>query len=118
MRRSVNQVNRLMMPTSAAISTASHQWKRQASSRPQATPMGVMTNNSGFAILMKSKDVAGKVLVFCEVPEMVVDILRIDFDGRATLLSGVERHALEQPLHHGVQATRADVLGLLVDAER
>ena len=32
------------------MSTASHQWKRQASTRPQPTPMGVMTSSMGLAI--------------------------------------------------------------------
>jgi len=50
MRLTVSQMNPLMTPTSAAISTANHQWKRHASCRPKATPMGVVISNNGLAI--------------------------------------------------------------------
>src|SRR5688572_18320814 len=60
MRRTVSQVNDPMMPSSTAMSSASHQWKRQASTRPQTTPMGVMTNNNGFAIFMREEVVSGR----------------------------------------------------------
>lgn len=34
------------------IITASHQWKRHASTSPHPTPIGVIVNNNGFAIRM------------------------------------------------------------------
>ena len=39
----------------------------------------------------------------------------VDRDRRPLAVGRVERHRLEQPLHHGVQAAGADVLGALVD---
>jgi hypothetical protein len=54
MRLAVSQVKAPITPTNTAISTASHQWKRHASSMAQLTPMGVVTNKIGFAIRMGS----------------------------------------------------------------
>src|ERR1041384_2868098 len=66
MRLTTLHVNRLITPTSTPISRASHQWKRAASTRPQATPMGVIVRMMGFAIFMtaaSSQNVARQVLV-------------------------------------------------------
>jgi hypothetical protein len=54
MRLTVSQVKAPITLTSTAISTASHQWKRHASSMAQLTPMGVVTNKIGFAMRMGS----------------------------------------------------------------
>src|ERR1700677_1246031 len=63
------------------------------------------------------KNVPGQILVADQFAEIVLDIAAIDDDPRAAPVGGVEGHRLEQPLHDGVQPSRADVLGLLVDLE-
>ena len=78
--------------------------------RAPPPPIGLITSNFGWAIFLAhgrrrvagvvrrgapplSKDVPGKVFIFCEGAEVFVDIVRVDLDGRATILRGVERHA-------------------------
>src|ERR1044071_8278194 len=117
MVRTVSQMSSEITPSSSAISIARIGRKRQASTSPQPTPMGVITSNIGFAIFMRSEDIPRQVLVLGQIAEMLVDVADIDLDGRPAVFRGIERHPLQQALHHRVHASRADVLGLLAHAE-
>ena len=48
---------------------------------------------------------------------MLVYIAGIDLDLRSALVRCLERYSFEQSLHHCVQASRADILGVLIHLE-
>src|SRR3954454_9058806 len=104
-------MNSEMTPRSIAMSPASQGWKRQASTSPQPTPMGVIVSSSGLAILMArdcaalpSENVPRQIFILGEGAERAIHVRRVDLDGAAAFLGRIERHRLEQALHHGMQA--------------
>src|SRR3990170_9018007 len=62
--------------------------------------------------------VARQVLALRELLEFGVNVCGIDGDRRSRVPGGIERYFLEQFLHHGVEAPRADVFSLFVDLPR
>ena len=59
----------------------------------------------------------GEVLIAGDVLEARVDVGGVDGERFAGVPGRVERQLVEQPLHHRVEAPRADVLLPLVDRE-
>src|SRR5262249_54979774 len=95
----------------STLATGAGGWAQPA--RPRATRRGIATRMA--AILLEH--VTGEVFVRREVGEPRVDVRAVD--GHAPLApAGIERHVLEELLHHRVQAPRADVLGALVHRVR
>src|SRR3954471_22966569 len=62
----------------------------------------------------RSKNVARKVLVAAQLAQARVHVSRIHCHGLPFEARRLEAHLVEQPLHHGGQAPRTDVLGALV----
>src|SRR4051812_36534470 len=60
------------------------------------------------------KDVAAQVLVLDQCAQVVVDVAGIDQVVLAVLVGRFVGNRVEQPLEHGVQASRADIFGALV----
>ena len=63
------------------------------------------------------QDVAREIIVAGDVRKRCIDELCIDGDVLAGSPRGLERDFVEQPFHHRIQPSRADVLLLLVDGE-
>ena len=79
-----------------------------------------MTPATGYKIVLRGlQNIARQVFVLRQFAEVTVDVSRVDTDRFAVLLAcqiaGTEGHLLQQALEQGVQATGADVFGLLVD---
>ena len=53
-----------------------------------------------------------------EIAKPCIDVRRVNDDRFTVAVWRLERHLLQQPLHHGVKTTRTDVLGALVDSPR
>src|SRR5882724_7601296 len=71
----------------------------------------------GWGIFQDLKNVPRQVFVFHQFAEIALDVLAVDEDMGTVPVGGIEGHGLQQPLHDGVQAPRADVLGALIDLE-
>src|SRR6267142_1065388 len=66
----------------------------------------------------RSEHVAREILALRELFQLGIDESGVDSDAFLAVPARIERDLLEQPLHHGMQAPRANVLGLLVDRPR
>ncbi len=62
-----------------------------------------------------SKDIPAQILVFDDFAELFADIGGIEFDGFLFEIGAIERDVFKELFHDGVQATGADVFGVLVD---
>jgi hypothetical protein len=68
-------------------------------------------------LVPSSEDVAAEVLVFDYVVESARDVVGVDYLVLRLKVWAEEAYLVQDLLHDRVQASRADVLGLLVDAD-
>src|SRR6516162_4239552 len=64
----------------------------------------------------RSQNVAAQVLVLHNVHELLVDVRGVNFNVLFLEVRRLERDFIKNFLEYGVQAARADIFGLLVDA--
>src|SRR5207244_7847429 len=62
-----------------------------------------------------SQNVAAEVLVLNDLGQLLLDVSGVDAHGLLLEIRSFERDLIQKLFHDGMQAPRADILGLLVD---
>src|SRR4051812_48984609 len=117
------QRTRDMVPCSCAhSSTWPHKMVYVAGGSKRSAPNGTdnasphpPARTTATAIL---QDVFPKILILDDFEQALAHRGRVEHDVLRRILGQLEHHFLEQGRHHGMQATRADVLHPLVDLGR